>query len=243
MQGLRVEQGNSTSFLALGISKSKNLGASYKSILTDELNSAKTFEEICSETWLKYFGQSSTNYYHVMDATAISREVWTHNDFPYDKFLTNSISESVLTWQPARANPSQSDSDVQAKLTATLGKNAVIITPELNAKLKTDSALRRKVIANLENIYKFHTQPPAFHMPGVKEYGTKIYGSVTISNADGDVENCVVTSGGTIMGPDEETLRQFEEEQQRKLKRKEFNAGILEQARIEYLMARDLLTV
>lgn len=243
MNGLRVKQRNLTSFIELGISRSKNLGASYKSILNDELKSTRTFEEMCSETWTRYFGQSSTNYYHVMDATAISREVWTHNDFPYDKFLTDSVSDSVLTWQPARANPSQSDSDVQAKLTATLGKNAVVIPPELNAKLKTDSALRRKVIANLENIYSFHTQPPAFHMPGVKEYGTKIYGSVTILNADGDVENCVVTSGGTIMGPDEEILWQIEEEQQKKLQRKKLNADMIEQARIEYLMVRDLLTV
>lgn len=243
MHGLSVEQRNSASFLALGISKSKNLGASYKSILTDELNSAKAFEEMCSETWSKYFGQSATNYYHVMNATAISREVWTHNDFPYEKFLTDSVSDSVLTWQPARGNPSQTDSDVQTKLTATLGKNAVVIPPELNAKLKTDSALRRKVITNLENIYKFHTQPPAFKMPGVKEYGTKIYGSVTILNADGDVENCVVTSGGTIMGPDEETLRQIDEEQRKKLERKKLNADIIEQAWIEYLMERDLFTV
>ncbi|MBR3050057.1 MAG: hypothetical protein IKG61_01225, partial [Selenomonadaceae bacterium] len=157
---------------------------------------------MCSETWQKYFGQSPQNYYHVMNATGISQEIWSHNDFPYQKFLANDVDESILTWKPSRNNPSQLNSDVQSKLTATLGKHAVIIPPELEDKLKIDPKLREKVIANLDNIYKFHTQPPKLKMPGVKEYGTKIFGSVTILNADGEVENCVVTSGGTIMAPD-----------------------------------------
>lgn len=239
MYGMKVEQSNLTSFPAFGVSKAKSSGASYKSILTEEFQ--RTFEEMCSETWTKYFGQASTNFYHVMDATTISRQVWTHNDFPYEKFLSESVDVSVLTWQPSRANPSQLDSDVQKKLTATLGKNSVIIPPELNEKLKSNSALRKKVIRNIENIYKFHTQPPAFRMLGVREYGTKIYGSVTVLNAEGEVENCVVTSGGTITAPDEETLQAIERERKRKLQRKEFNSEMIEQARIEYLMTRNSL--
>ena len=109
--------------------------------------------------------------------------------------------------------------------------------------MQNDPNLREKVLANVEDTYKFHTQPITFHLPGVKEYGTKIFGSVTILNADGEVENCVVTSGGTIMGPDEETLRQIEEERRKKLKRKDFNAELLEMARIEYITKRDLLAI
>ena len=41
------------------------------------------------------------------------------------------------------------------------------------------------------------------------------------------------------MEPDEETLRQIEIERKRKLARKEFNAELLEQAQIEYLMTRE----
>lgn len=240
MDALKIYQANSANFFLRNSTNSTNRANSYKSILADTLNAQNTFETMCADTWAKYFSQS-TNYYHVIDATNISRDVWTHNDFPYDKFLTDSVSDSVLTWQPSRANPSQLDSDVQAKLTATLGKNAVVIPPELNAKLQSDADLRQKVIDNIDNILKFHTQPPAFHMPGVKEYGTKIYGSVTILNANGEVENCVVTSGGTITGPDEETLRQIKEERRKKLQRKELNAELLEMAQIEYIMTRDLL--
>lgn len=243
MNDLLIRQANFLNFLSPPVSKSKNLGLNYKSVLADELKSEKTFAEMCSEIWQKYFCQSSQNYYHVINAEGISPENWSHNDFPYQKFFANDVDESVLTWKPSRNNPSQLNSDVQSKLTATLGKHAVIIPPELEEKLKIDPKLREKVIANIDKIYKFHTQPPIFKMPSVKEYGTKIFGSVTILNAAGEVENCVVTSGGTIMGPDEETLRQIEREQAKKLKRKQFNEELLEQARIEYIMTRNLLII
>lgn len=241
MNGLKVSERNLANLLVSDNLQYRNIGTSFKSMLSDELTAVETFDDMWQSTLGNYFGQSSQIFYHVMDATSISQEVWTHNDFPYEKFLTNNVDLSVLNWKPTRNNPSQLDSDVQSKLTATLGKHSIIIPSELDEKLKTNPALSKKVLANVEDIYKFHKQPPAFKMPGVKEYGTKIYGSVTILNAEGDVENCVVTSGGTIMGPDEETLRQIEVERIRKLKRKEFNAELLEQAQIHYLMNRDLI--
>ena len=236
MNNLKVEQSAFRNFFPPEVSKSGD--TSFKSMLSEELAPEETFADMCTATFEKYFGQSTQNYFHIMDASSISQENWTHNDFPCEKFLTGDVDESVLNWKPTRANPSQLDSNIQERLTATLGKNAVIIPPELAEKLKTDSALRKKVIANIDEIFKFHTQPPPFKMPGVKEYGTKIFGSVTILNAEGDVENCRITSGGMIMGSDEETLRQIEQERKRKLKRKEFNAELLEQVRIEYLTAR-----
>ncbi len=128
-------------------------------MLSDELTGVETFDDMWKSTLGNYFGQSSQIFYHVVDASSISQEVWTHNDFPYEKFLTNEVDVSVLNWKPTRFNPSP------------------------------------------------------------------IYGS---------------TSGGTIMGSDEETLRQIEVERKRKLQRKEFNAELLEQAQIQYLLNRDL---
>lgn len=243
MNDLIIGQTNLSTFLSPIASKSKNIGTSYKSILADELKPEKTFSTMYNETITKYFGQSSQIYYHVMDASDISRENWTHNDFPYERFLENQVDESILTWKPSRANPSQLNPEVQNKLSATLGKHSIVIPPELEEKLKTDSNLREKVITNVEKLYNFHLQPPTFKMPGVKEYGIKIFGSVTTLNAKGEVENCVVTSGGTIMGPDEETLREIELERIKKLKRKELNAELLEQARIEYIMTKNSLII
>lgn len=233
MIDVKVSESKFINFFAPDVSNSK-VGTSFKSTLSEELTAVETFDDMWRSTLTKYFGQSSQIFYHVTEVSGISQEIWTHNDFPYEKFLANDVDVSVLNWKPTRSNPSQLDSDVQNKLTATLGKHSIVIPPELEEKLQTDPALRKKVLANIDDIYKFHNQPPAFKMPGVKEYGTKIYGSVTILNAEGDVENCVVTSGGTIMGPDEETLRQIEVERKRKLQRKEFNAELLEQAQIRY---------
>lgn len=241
MNDLKVSECNLANLLVSNNPQYKNIGKNFKSMLSDELTTVETFDDMWKSTLKNYFGQSSQIFYHVMDASSILQEIWTHNDFPYEKFLANDVNISVLNWKPTRSNPSQRDSDVQSKLTATLGKHSIIVPPELDEKLKTDPILRKKVLANVEDIYKFHKQPPAFQMPGIKEYGTKIYGSVTILNADGEVENCVVTSGGTITGPDEETLRQIEVERRRKLKRKEFNAELLEQAQLNYLMNRDLI--
>ena len=215
-----IRQGRLVNFF--DASASKSIGTNFKSMLADELKTSENFADSWQNTLEKYFEQPAQIFYHVTDASNISQEVWTHNDFPYEKFLAASIDESVLSWQPARENPSQLNSEVQSKLTATLGKHAIVIPPELEEKMEVDPALKEKVLANVDKIYNFHTQPPAFHMPGVKEYGTKIFGSVTILNAQGDVENCVVTSGGTITGPDEETLRQIEAERKRKLQRKEY---------------------
>ena len=240
MNSVSVSKSHSANLLSFSASKSANRTIPYKSVLDDKLNSQKFFETMCNDVWTKYFGQSTT-FYHVFDATSISRDVWTHNDFPYDKFLTDSVSNDVLSWIPTRANPSQLDSDVQIKLNATLGKHSIIIPPELNDKLTSNYNLRQKVISNLDNVFKFYIQSTIFNILGVKEYGTKIYGSVTILNADGDVENCVVTSGGTIMGPDDDTLRQIERERKKKLQRKELNSELLEIARIEYIMTRDSL--
>ena len=219
--------------IALSVEKS------YRKIFLEQMQANKNFEEMFQSTLEKYFGQSGQIFYHVLDATNISKENWSHNDFPYEKFLQKNVDETVLNWQPTRKNPSQLNSEVQSKLNATLGKNAVIIPTELAEKLKTNSEMRKKVIANIEKIFEFHTQPPKFKMPGVKEYGTKIYGSVTILNSEGEVENCVVTSGGTIMGPDEETLRQFEREQKRKLERKIFNRELLADSQKNYFLNKN----
>lgn len=209
-------------------------GKSYYDILQTELKTIATFDEMYKTALEKYFGQTGQTFYHVMDASSIRRDVWTHNDFPYEKFLTDNVDETILNWNPTRSNPSQLNPEVQNKLNATLGKHSIIVPPELDERMKTDEKLRQKVISNINKVYRFHTQQPKFHLPGTKVYGTKIYGSVTILNSDGEVENCVVTSGGTFIGPDEHTLRQIEEEQKRKLKRKEFNDMIIAEAQIQH---------
>lgn len=207
---------------------------SYDSVLQAELSNdlVPSLEDMWKTSFERHFNQpAGQTYYHVMDASSIQTGNWVHNDFPRGKFLTDKVDESVLTWKPTRRNPSQLDSDVQAKIQATLGKNAIVVPPELDEKMKTDPALRLKVMANIEKVYTFHAPRPYEHMtlPGTKFYGTRTYGSVIILDNDGNVTQSVVSSGGGFIGPDEHTLKQIEEEQARKLKRKAFNKMILQE--------------
>ncbi len=180
--------------------------------------------ELCQASFARNFGHSAgAAYYHVMDATTITRENWCHEDFPYDRFFTDDTDNSILDWAPERANPSQMASEIQAKVNATLGKSAIIVPPALEEKMKSAPALRAKVAANIDKIYAFHAGGPRLTLPGTKFYGTRLYSAVVVLDENGEVANCRVSSGGGIIGPDEKTLRQIEREQNRQAKRKAEN--------------------
>lgn len=221
-------------------SSSKSSEKNYSDILKKELISTneQSFEEMFESIFESHFNQPAGKFfYHVFDATSIPRNIWTHNDFPYSKFLSETIDESVLNWQPSRKNPSQLDSKVQTKIQATLGRHAIIIPPELDEKMQSDSKIRQKVIDKINQLYKFHVPNPSNFlpaMPGTKFYGEKIYGSVIIFDKDGEVSNCEVSSGGGFIGPDEKTLQQIEHEKRKKLERKEFNQMLMEQAQTRH---------
>ena len=42
-------------------------------------------------------------YYHVMDGSRISQEMWDRNDFPFEKFFSDDVDESILDWRPTGA--------------------------------------------------------------------------------------------------------------------------------------------
>lgn len=223
----------------------KTSGSAFGEIFSSISTEEASLEDLWKNSFERHYGQSAgRTYYHVMDASSISRGTWCHNDFPYGAFLTDEVDPSILTWQPTRMNPSQLDADVQRKISATLGQNAIVVPPELDEKMKTDPALRLKVLANIDRIYTFHgprNYPP---LPGTKFYGTRIYGSVIILGKDGEVANCEVSSGGGMIGPDERTLREIEREQKKKAARKMMN-HMLEMKAIEkridarYMMMKD----
>ena len=192
----------------------------------DVLQTAAPQEESFADMWKaaygKYFPQGAGQwFYHVMDASGISDADWQHNDFPFDRLMREKPEASVFSWRPSRANPSQFDAEVQAKTQATLGKHAIFVPPELDEKMKNNPALVRKVANAVERVYSFHRPQPFLPMPGTKFYGTKTYGSLIVLNAEGEVENACVTSGGGMIGPDEHTLRRIEREQAKKRERRE----------------------
>ena len=44
-----------------------------------------------------------------MDAYKISQSTWGRLDFPYEKFFSNKVDESILDWKPTRAEPKMTD--------------------------------------------------------------------------------------------------------------------------------------
>ena len=213
-------------------------GISYKDFLLSSKQPSQSVEDMWKGSFEKRFSQGGQFFYHVADTPQISDSTWQHNDFPFDKLTQENIDSSVFAWQPSRGNPSQLDSKVQAKTQATLGKHSIIVPPKLEEKMSQDPELARKVAANIDKVYEFHRPVPHLALPGTKFYGTKTYGSVIILNKDGEVEHSCVTSGGGILGPDEHTLRQIEQEQAKKQKRKDENRRIAEESELKYINTR-----
>lgn len=90
-------------------------------------------------------------YYHVMDGSKISQGAWDRNDFPFERFFSNNVDESILNWTPSRAEPSANSPEVQSRWSSIAGQKAIIVPPALEEKMKSDPELAKKVLADVEN--------------------------------------------------------------------------------------------
>ena len=99
-------------------------------------------------------------YYHVMDGSKISQGVWDRNDFPFERFFSDNVDESILNWNPSGAEPSANSSEVQSRWSSTAGKKAVIVPPTLEEKMQNDPELAEKVMANVENFIATYPAVP-----------------------------------------------------------------------------------
>ncbi len=162
-------------------------------------------------------------YYHVMDASNIPQNVWERLDFPHEKFFSNDVDPSILDWQPTGAAPKLSDASVQSRLNSVLGKNAVVVPPALEEKLKTDPALAEKVMANIDNLFAWNG------FPSVPD-GT--HSALIVLDENGEVARWQLVGAGA-MGPSEEELRQIEARQKAKEDRREEYARLNEEAALK----------
>lgn len=166
-------------------------------------------------------------YYHVMDASKIPQGTWQRTDFPFEKFFAKEVDESVLNWTPKGAAPAMTDSKVQSRLDSVLGKNSIVVPPELEEKIKNDPALADKVMANINHLLAWNGYP----VPG------RINSALIVLDENGEVARWnLISGGGGITGPTEAEQRQFEEEQTAKKLRRAKYARINE----EYALRRKL---
>ena len=80
-------------------------------------------------------------YYHVMDGSRISQGAWDRNDFPFERFFSDNVDESILNWTPSGAEPSANSPEVQSRWGSTAGKKAIIVPPALEEKMKNNPEL------------------------------------------------------------------------------------------------------
>ena len=124
-------------------------------------------------------------YYHVMDGSKISQGAWDRNDFPFERFFSDNVDESVLGWTPSGAEPSANSPEVQSRWSSTAGRKAVIVPPTLEEKMQNDPELAEKVMANVENFIATYPATPGC------SYLIEL-------NENGEISKYRVTSPGTI---------------------------------------------
>lgn len=162
-------------------------------------------------------------YYHVMDASGINEGIWGRNDFPFEKFFSDNVDESVLGWKPNGAEPADDDSSVVARRNSTLGKKAVVVPPELEEKMKNDPKLAESVMATVE---KFISEQDA-SVPGVRK-------SFLIAlDKDGNIAQYRIIGEGMITGSSPKEIRQFQAEQRAKKERREEYARLAEESALK----------
>ena len=149
-----------------GVEKSDNTSFS-------EIAAAKASGRIAGtsfmDAWQERFPGS---YYHVMDGTKISQEIWNRNDFPFEKFFSNHVDASILDWRLSGAEPSDYDSAVIARRSSVAGKKAFIVHPALEEKMKRNPELAEKVMRNTEKwMAEYPAEPGCSYLVELNENG------------------------------------------------------------------------
>lgn len=160
-------------------------------------------------------------YYHTLDAYQIPQGIWERLDFPHDDFFSNKIDKSILNWKPTGKEPKMTDRSVQSRAGATLGKKSIVVPPVLEEKMKNDPTLAKQIMGKVNDfiLAKEATKRPH-----------RICSYIIVLDEEGEIAHTCITSGGVISEPTEETIRQFEEDQRAKRKRRMEYMRIVEES-------------
>ncbi len=130
-------------------------------------------------------------YYHVMDGSEISQGTWDRNDFPFERFFSGRVDESILNWMPSGAEPPAGNSEVQSRWSSTAGKKAVIVPPALDEKMKNDPELVKSVMTTVKNFIATYPATPGCSYlieldenGGISKYRVTSPGQITVSSSE-----------------------------------------------------------
>lgn len=145
------------------IRQQKNTSEQNSSVEFNGVLSTKTSENVertgqsLKDMWQSKFPGA---YYHTMDGSSISQGAWDRNDFPFERFFSNNVDDSILNWTPSGVEPAASSSEVQSRWSSTAGQKAIIVPPALEEKMQNNSELAEKVMANIENFIATYPATP-----------------------------------------------------------------------------------
>ena len=173
----------------------------------------------------------------------VQQGLWERNDFPFDKYFDNSTTVDELNnWRPTGKNPKMSDPVSQRRMQAVGPMKISIVIPEkLQEKMDADPEYARKIYAK---VAKWKTDYDRWNRAAVASLGPRAQEIVAkpweisyclVLDEEGEVkQSCVFgATGGKLIGPSEEEMRQFEAEQAAKKKRCEYYARLNEDAALK----------
>lgn len=146
--------------------------------------------------------------YHVMDTSKINASTWERNDYPFEQFFADEVDESVLAWKPTTKELSMLDSSVQARLNAARGKYAVIVPPELEAKMEEDPSMAQTLMDRVSALI-------------LQQDSSGTIDSFNIAfDEDGNISNYRLSGGGgRIDWPSEEEQQKSREQHAENMRR------------------------
>ena len=137
------------------VAADKNRGASFVELAAAK--AAGKTENVSFKEMLK--SKYPEAYYNVMDTSKIDGFLWERNDYPWDKYFSNNVDDSVLNWKPSGAEPDMQSPAVRAKMNAMLGKISVVIPPELEERMKNNTELTQKVMERMDSFLLSNSTP------------------------------------------------------------------------------------
>ena len=173
----------------------------------------------------------------------VQQGLWERNDFPFDKYFDNSTTVDELNnWRPTGKNPKMSDPISQRRMQAVGPMKISIVIPEkLQEKMDADPEYAREIYAK---VAKWKTDYDRWDRAAVAALGPRAQEIVAkpweisyclVLDEEGEVkQSCVFgATGGKLIGPSEEEVRQFKAEQAAKKKRREEYARLNEEAALK----------
>lgn len=147
--------------------------------------------------------------------TDVSSVNWQRNDFPFWKYFDKNASADCLNnWQPKGPNPPLTDANIQRNLGSIgIGKMAILIPEELQAKMDADEEYAREIMAKVqkwkEDYDRRDNALAASYGYDVAEYQAGKNYCLQLDE-NGDVVNATVSgSGGRITQSSDEMVKAY----------------------------------